>query len=269
MLASDLFIRPFAAPSTRPSLRPALALAALLLGSAVNIGTAWAQSAPVITEADLERVRREQPHITEQDMARARQTYRTPSDAELSAAPVPTQPNIDALPQPKANAPIDLEALAKGYSAQSDSMAQAQGLATGPGLFVFISLSMPQATLQRLVEQAARAQASLFIRGFAGGSLRATVAQVQGLIGQPQVAIQIDPLAFDRFAIERVPSFVLVRDGTRPVSCASGTCAPPEGFLRTTGDVSLDYALEHMQHKAPQFAKDASGFLRRLQGQGN
>jgi conjugal transfer pilus assembly protein TrbC len=92
---------------------------------------------------------------------------------------------------------------------------------------------------------------------------------VQGLIGQRQVAIQIDPQAFDRFTIERVPSFVLVRDGTRPVSCASGTCAPPEGFLRTTGDVSLDYALEHMQRRAPQFAKVVDGFLRRIKGQGN
>src|SRR3990167_295182 len=143
-------------------------------------------------------------------------------------------------------------------------MVQAQGLATGPALFVFVSLSMPQATLQRLVDQAARAQASVFIRGLAGGSLRTTVAQVQGLIGQRQVAVQIDPQAFDRFSIERVPSFVLVRDGTRPVSCASGTCAPPEGFLRTTGDVSLDYALEHMQGAVPGFRIEAGPFLDRL-----
>ncbi|MDO8775237.1 MAG: type-F conjugative transfer system pilin assembly protein TrbC [Burkholderiaceae bacterium] len=261
MLASDLFIRTF--------MRISLALTALLLSSAVSMGTAWAQSAPVVMEADIERARREQPNITDQDMERARQKYRSPSDAELNAAPVPTQPNIDALPQPKTTAPIDLEALAKGYSAQSDAMAQAQGLATGPGLFVFVSLSMPQATLQRLVDQAARAQASVFIRGFAGGSLRETVVRVQGLIGQRQVAIQIDPQAFDRFTIERVPSFVLVRDGTRPVSCASGTCAPPEGFLRTTGDVSLDYALEYMQRRSPQFAKDTSGFLQRIKGLGN
>lgn len=261
MSASDLFIRPLN--------RPSLALTALLLSSAVSIGTAWAQPAPVITEADLERVRREQPNITDQDLARARQKYRAPSEAELNAASVPAQPNIDALPQPKTNALIDLEALAKGYSAQSDAMAQAQGLTTGPGLFVFVSLSMPQATLQRLIDQATRAQASVFIRGFTGGSLRTTIAQVQGLIGQRQIAIQIDPQAFDRFSIERVPSFVLVRDGTRPVSCASGTCAPPEGFLRTTGDVSLDYVLEHMQRRAPQFAKDADGFLQRLKRPGN
>ena len=90
------------------------------------------------------------------------------------------------------------------------------------------------------------------------------MAQVQALIGRRNVAVQIDPVAFDRFAIARVPSFVLVRDGTRPVSCAAGSCAPPEAFLRTAGDVSLDYALDHMQRAAPAFRADAAPFLTRL-----
>lgn len=217
----------------------------------------------------MERVRREQPTVTEEDIARAQQKYRAPSDAELNAAPEPSRPNISALPQPQSNAPIDLGALAQGYNAQVDGMAQSQGLASGPGLFVFITLSMPQATLQRLVDQAARAKASIYIRGLAGGSLRTTVAQVQDLIGQRQVGIQIDPQAFDRFSIERVPSFVLVRDGSRPASCASGTCAPAQGYLRIAGDVSLDYALDQMRHRAPPFAKLADAYRRRIQSQGN
>ena len=57
---------------------------------------------------------------------------------------------------------------------------------------------------------------------------------------------------------------VLVRDGTRPESCAAGTCAPPEGYLRVAGDVSLDYALEHMQRAAPGFTAEAAPFLARL-----
>jgi conjugal transfer pilus assembly protein TrbC len=161
---------------------------------------------------------------------------------------------------------VDLEALARGFAGQSDAMAQAQGLTTGPGLFIFVSMTMPRATLQGLVDQAARAKATIVIRGFANGSLRDTVTQVQGLIGQQQVAIQIDPLAFDRFAISKVPSFVLVRDGTRPVACASGSCAPADSFLRSTGDVSLDYALEHMQRAAPGFGPAADTFLKRIRG---
>ena len=231
--------------------RLAISMAAVAIGCLGAQSPGFAQVSPTITDADMER---------------ARQRHPAPSDAQLRAASSQSSPNIDALPQPKAQAPVDLEALAKGYLSQLDAMDQAQGLTAGPGLFVFISLSMPQATLQRLLDQAARAKASVYIRGFSDGSLRTTVAQVQALIGQRQVAIQIDPQAFDRFSIQRVPSFVLVRDGTRPVSCASGICAPPEAFLRSTGDVSLDYALEHMQRRAPQFTKDAAGFLRRLKG---
>ena len=230
----------------------------------IGMSSVVAQPTPIITDADIARAAREQPTVTDQDMERARQKHRSPSIAELDAAPVQQAPNIDALPQPTTQTPIDLEALARGYSSQLNAMEQVQGLAPGPGLFIFISLSMPQATLRRLVEQAAHARASVFVRGFSGNSLRTTVAQVQELIGHRDVAIQIDPQAFERFGVERVPSFVLVRDSTRPVSCASGICAPAEAFLRTTGDVSLDYALEYMQRRAPSFAKVAASFLRRV-----
>ena len=239
----------------------ALGLTAALLASA----QALAQNPPVITDADIERVRREQPAITEGDIDAARRKYSMPGDAELRYAPVPI-PNVEALPQPLSRTPIDLEALARGYASQADAITQAQGLATGPGLLVFVSLSMPRPTLQRLVGQAARAKASIVLRGFANGSLRDTVAQVQGLIGARQVAVQIDPLAFDRFAVTRVPTFVLVRDGTRPVACASGSCAPADSFLRTSGDVSLDYALEHMRRSAPGFGPPADTFLKRIKG---
>jgi conjugal transfer pilus assembly protein TrbC len=125
---------------------------------------------------------------------------------------------------------------------------------------------MPRPTLQRLVDQAARVKASIVLRGFANGSLRDTVAQVQGLIGSHQVAVQIDPQAFDRYAVTRVPTFVLVRDGARPVACASGSCAPADSFLRTSGDVSLDYVLEHMRRSAPGFGPPADTFLKRIKG---
>ena len=225
-----------------------------------------AQDAPVITEADIERARRQVPAVSEQDIEAAQRKYGIPSNADLQSAPTAIHPRIDALPQPASRLPIDLEALARGYSAQTDTTTQTQGFATGPGLFVFVSLTMPRPTLQRLIEQSARAKASIVIRGLANGSLRDTVTLVQGLIGTRLVAVQIDPLAFDRFAITRVPSFVLVRDGTRAVSCASGSCAPADSFLRSSGDVSLDYALEHMQRSAPGFSPAADLFLKRIRG---
>ncbi|WP_245610785.1 type-F conjugative transfer system pilin assembly protein TrbC [Xenophilus azovorans] len=236
---------------------------ALIAAGIHTAGSADAAGAtgPVVTDADIERARRGQPTVSDQDIEAARQKHSMPA---APASQAPASPRIDALPQPATRTPIDLEALARGYASQADAMEAAQRLGRGPGLFIFVSLSMPRPALQRLIDQAARARASVILRGLANGSLRDTVAQVQPLIGEQQVAVQIDPQAFDRFAITRVPSFVLVRDGTRPESCAAGTCAPPEGFLRTAGDVSLDYALEHMQRTAPTFRSEAAGFLARL-----
>ena len=241
---------------------PALAFAAALAVSSQTL----AQNPPFVTDADIERVRRDQPAISEQDIEQARQRHRMPSDTDLEATPVPARPNVDALPTPAAGASIDLEALARGYASQVAAMSQAQGLASGPALLIFISLSMPQPTLQRLIDQAARAQAAIVLRGFADGSLRTTVAQVQRLIGDRQVVVQIDPQAFDRYAVTRVPAFVLVREGIHPVACTGGSCAPAEGFLRTSGDVSLDYALEHMQRSAPGFGPAADTLLKRIRG---
>lgn len=176
----------------------------------------------------------------------------------------PTQaPRVDALPVPHDRTPLDLEAIARGYSAQTDGRVTL-GAATGPGLLVFVSLSMPRPSLERLLDQAARAHATVVLRGLVNGSLRNTVETVQPLLGARQGALQIDPQAFDRFDVQRVPSFVLVRDGVRPQSCASGTCAPASDFVRVAGDVTLDYALMHMRQTPPGFRRDVQVFLQRL-----
>ncbi|RTL56530.1 MAG: type-F conjugative transfer system pilin assembly protein TrbC [Rhodocyclaceae bacterium] len=227
------------------------------------MGRTLAQSAPDITEADLARVRRETPTVTDQDIDAARRKYGDLRGMEGDPAPAP---RLDALPRPQAAATIDLNALAKGYAAQTEGMQPPASLApgTGPGLLVFVSLTMPEATLQRLLDQAARVRAPVLIRGLARNSLRETAVQVQALIGSRSAAVRIDPQAFDRFAISRVPSFVLLKDGKRPAACAGNRCAAEEVFVKAAGDVSLDYALETMQRSAPRFGPAAEVFLKRI-----
>lgn len=228
---------------------------------------ALAQTAPTVTDADIERARQAQPVITDRDVERARQQHRTPSDADLARVPTPSTPKVDALPQPATKVPLDLEALAKGFDAQANP--PALGANRGPGLLIFVSFSMPQATLSRLVDQAARARASLVLRGLVNGSLRDTIERMQALIGSRQVSVQIDPQAFDRFGVVRTPSFVLVRDGARPQQCGSGMCLATDQFVLAAGDVSLDYALRYFQRTAPRVSGDAAPFLARLKGAGS
>ena len=186
------------------------------------------------------------------------------TDAELARVPVPAAPRIDALPQLVTKAPIDLEALANGFDASAAQPAFAAK--AGPTLLVFVSFAMPEATISRLLDQAARAGATLVLRGLVNGSMRDTVERMQRLIGERRVAVQIDPQAFDRFSIVRTPSFVLVRSGASTQTCSSGTCLAGDQFVMAAGDVSLDYALSFFERSAPAMARDASSFLRRMKG---
>lgn len=227
------------------------------LWAAILCGTAHGQAVPTVTEEDIARARRDTPTVTEEDVRRVQRKHAVPVPTPTPSA----SPRINALPKPLTQTLPDLSAIARGYAADAPP---APGMGKGPGLFVFASLDMPERTLTRLVDQAAQARASIVLRGLADGSLRGTVARVQKLIGTRQVSVQIDPQAFDRYAVKHVPTFILARNGERPEACASGTCPPPGDFVSTSGDVTLDYALEHMRRAAPAFQGEAGVFLGRL-----
>ncbi len=254
--------------ASNPSPYPArtVLLAIVMAMTTAGLHDALAQGNSAVTAAELARAERSQTVITDGDIRRAQKKYRMPTEDMLRRVPVPAAPNLDALLAPGSTRAIDLEALAKGYEANTDHMAAAQINRPGPGLLVFVSFAVPEPTLQRLVDQAARAQAMLVIRGFVNGSLRETVTRAQRLIGNRQVAFHIDPQAFDRFAVVKTPTFVLVRDGAHGQACGTGLCFAPDAFATTAGDVSLDYALEAIERQAPRFGEDARRFLKKLRG---
>jgi len=250
-----------------PALQRAIAAATAALAIlAPQAGLAQAtRAAPVITDADMAKAAKSQPVITDKDIEQAAKNHRMPSEAELARVPIQGTPRIDALPQPAVRRPIDLGAIAKGYETMSQPGA-AGALASGPALLVFVSFAMPEPTLARLVDQAARSGATLVLRGFVANSFQQTVQRTQQLIGQRQVAFQIDPQAFDRFSVTATPTFVLVRAGAVPEPCAAGTCFPSSGYASAVGDVSVDYALEYIGRGAPSFKQAADSFLVKLKG---
>lgn len=196
-----------------------------------------------------------QPSVTDADIERARQQHRMPTEAELARVPIPGAHRIENLPQPKTRMPIDLEAISKGFDLQTGEQAAAitPGKA-GPKVLIFVSFAMPEATLQRLVDQAARARATLVLRGLANGSIRETVTQMQALIGSRRVAVQIDPEAFDRYGITRTPTFVLVKEDAGNPACAFRACGPSQSFAKVAGDVTLEYAMQYLKRDSQQSA---------------
>lgn len=201
------------------------------------------------------------PVITQQDMDRASGAVRMPG----AGAPPASSTNVSALPKPQTQPPIDLAAVARGFEAAGTvgpNRAPAE-----PPLLVFVSLGMPETSLQRILNQAEVSKAVLVLRGLEEGSMQKTVARIQQLLGKRQVGFQIDPQAFDRFGVKAVPSFVLAAAGAPMLPCSAGQCFASDQFVMASGDVSIDYALEHFVRQAPRFAKQASRILSKLEAQ--
>ena len=219
-----------------------------------------------MTEADIARAAKTQTVITDRDIEAAQRRHRMPTDQELARVPVPATPNIDALPVPQATRPIDLGAIARGFDAMTTPVERMGLLQIDRSLLIFVSFSMPESTLDRLVNQASRVGATLILRGLVDGSLQKTVVRAQRLIGARQVGFQIDPQAFDRFAVDVTPTFVLLKAGAQDATCASNACVSQSQFALAAGDVSIEYALEFFKRTAPSFGGEAAAYLARLKG---
>ena len=127
-----------------------------------------------------------------------------------------------------------------------------------PQVLVFVSLSMPTASLVRLARDAHRAGATVFLRGFKDDSLAKTREALLPILREvnPAPAIQIHPNAFSTYGVTTVPTVVLTR------STASAESMP---YAAVVGDVSLRYALEHLSRTAGEFAPIARERAERLQ----
>ncbi len=99
------------------------------------------------------------------------------------------------------------------------------------GIFVFVSFSMPKASLIELNNQAQKYNATLVMRGIYKNSFREMRKKILE-ISSDGLSINIDPKAFEQYNIKQVPTFVLI-DKNKEIN-------------RLSGNVSLDYAYEKL-----------------------
>jgi conjugal transfer pilus assembly protein TrbC len=144
-------------------------------------------------------------------------------------------------------------------------MARSRGIDNQPsnGILIMVSFSMPKASLARLADQARRGGGVLVLNGLKDGSLPATAQAVHQTFGKEGAPLQIDPRLFARYAVSAVPAFVLLASNADAKACFSGTC-PANGYVKVSGDVSLDYALERIASAEPAWRAPAQSILRRL-----
>ncbi|HBN23074.1 MAG TPA: type-F conjugative transfer system pilin assembly protein TrbC [Holosporales bacterium] len=99
------------------------------------------------------------------------------------------------------------------------------------GLYIFVSLSLPDEILKALSEQAKAMGGNLVIQGLENNSFKETQARLRTL----GIPIDIDPTLFERFEVKRVPTFVLTE-------VKEGEIQGP--YDKVTGNVSARSAVE-------------------------
>jgi conjugal transfer pilus assembly protein TrbC len=174
------------------------------------------------------------------------------ADPSLSGAPN-VFPNI---PTP-APGQVDIEALAKRY--ESKAIAR-----KSDDLMIFASFSMPAESLRRLVASAHRVGGAVVLRGFKNNSYKDTAKAIHDL-GEQGGNVLVNPNAFDKYKVSAVPTVVLTKPDAIDQLDADG-CALPNTYAAVSGDVTLDYALDELARRAPEFEPLASRYLRQLRG---
>lgn len=100
------------------------------------------------------------------------------------------------------------------------------------GVLVFVSLSMPKASLVALRQEALQRGATLVIRGLYDNSFLKTKDKIVEI--HPEgLPLMIHPQLFKEYHVERVPTFIEIRDG--------------QEVARLRGNVTLDFALSKLR----------------------
>lgn len=128
-------------------------------------------------------------------------------------------------------------------------------------VLVFLSFSMPEQSLSAWLTQCKRSGATPVIRGLINHSFKETLMAVQSLGQKTGIGVQLDPVLFQTFSITQVPAVVYVKD--TPECPANMNCLPAS-FDRMYGDVTLDYALEHMNDEQ---SSEFNLIVQRLRGE--
>lgn len=135
---------------------------------------------------------------------------------------------------------VDFDELLAGAAANAHTP-----MGEGPMFMVFASLSMPQASLTRLIADTSKAGGVVVFRGFPGGSTKAFAEGLKQVVTNEgeEAHIAIDPRLFRAFKVTAAPTFVAAGRDYDLCDGLDCTSATPD-HDRLTGNVTVAYALD-------------------------
>jgi type-F conjugative transfer system pilin assembly protein TrbC len=214
--------------------------ASIILITSLLSGQVYANTADMISDEQLKDARAEMQRAIEQ----ATQAHNSYHGKDVR----PHRFSFESLPQPATL--VRQKSFEELWQLKVDQVHNSDELYK---LVVFVSFSMPDASLQRLFSDGARMGESItfVFRGLdESKNLQSMLQRVHKLNEKYNATINIDPGLFDRFGVHSVPAMVVYRDDpTQLQTCLSQGISPDDikdSYVGVYGDVSLDYALEHM-----------------------
>lgn len=220
-----------------------LLLSALAIAS---IGTGCAVLAQTVEGLDLDAIRARSAKSEQDATALVNEVERRGDafrkDAQtVQAVALEQMRTIDkaSLPRGPAGA-VDFDEMIHAASA---NLKENQG--TAPQFMVFVSTSMPEQALKRIIADTSGAGGVVVFRGFPGNSGKAFIAALSRVVEKDQqfASIGIDPRLFRAFDVTAVPTMVVSSSDFTP--CDGLTCkTTPPPFDRIEGNVTVRYALE-------------------------
>lgn len=126
---------------------------------------------------------------------------------------------------------------------------------------VFVSFSMPDTTIVRLMADMDRVGGAVIFRGLIDNDFQKTMQKMRELKSQKGSA-QIDPTMFKRFDVKQVPTFVIPLE---PVpKCFTEqqkqSCGIPQ-HIKAAGDVTLGYVLDLVERTGSSAEKNIAAKL--------
>lgn len=129
-------------------------------------------------------------------------------------------------------------------------------------VYVLVSLSMPQAALKQLVDDAHRSMAVPVMRGFDPGKYGEFSKRLQEA-GLAEGGVIIDPNVFKAFGVEAVPTFIASSQGVVP--CRDLGCTPvAPTHDKLSGNITMQAALEILAKEGRDAPGVANQALRQL-----
>lgn len=124
------------------------------------------------------------------------------------------------------------------YSTQVEAMVDFNHPKNASPIMIFVSFSMPKDSLKGWMDEAKRIHAPVIIRGLIHNSFKETIKKVSELTENNKGGLQLNPILFEQYGIEKVPAVVVSH---------TDNCLPHQTcqiqYDVVYGDTTLKYAL--------------------------